>query len=239
MYNSPEILSEAMGLILEVRELQEQSKRKGQKYTVLLDGEVYCRCYLKDLAEAGIKQEEEVAEEQLERLNRNVFLPRAKRRSLYLLNKKRYTRKEMISKLKTDGYPDAVVEDTLSYLEKMHYVEDISYAKGYAFYLLQRCSEREAYQKMIQKGFEREIITEAFADAKATYYLENGTEEDTESPEIAAIRSILRKKGVSATQMTEEKKRKLVMSLYRKGFLLSDIKHVLGELDEIEELSGV
>lgn len=234
-YISPKLLSEAIDLILEVREQKEPAKRRGQKHTVLLDGEVYCRCYLKDLAEVGIQPESEVDAEQLERLNRDLLFPRAKRRSLYLLNKKRYTRQEMIRKLKTDGYPDKVTEDILSYLETMHYVDDCSYARGYAFHLLQRCSEREAYQKMVQKGFERELITEAMADAKETYYLENGAEGDAESPEIMAIRSVLRKKGVSATQITEEKKKKLVMSLYRKGFLLSDIKKVLGEPEEGED----
>ncbi len=227
-------------MVLEIQESQngkEKQEKRGKKQTILLNGEVYCRCYLKDLVEVGLKAGEEVDEAMLERLNREVFFPRAKRRSLYLLNKKRYTRQEMIRKLKSDGYPDAVVDETLLYLEKLRYVEDVSYANGYAFSLLQRCSEREVYQKMLQKGFEKELIAEALKEARETYYLENGTTEDTEPPEIVVIRSYLRKKGYQFRQSTEEKKKKMIQALCRKGFLFSDIKKVLGEIEEIDEMS--
>ncbi len=222
-------------MFLELQETEEKQGKKAKKYTVLLDGEVYCRCYRKDLKDAGITAGSEVTSEVLRRLETEVFLPRAKRRSLFLLNKKRYTRKEMVCKLHTDGYPASVTELTLSYLESLHYVEDHSYAEGYALSLLTRCSERELVQKMMQKGFDKELIAEAIRSAKDSYREETGT--DTEdSPEVAAIRLYLRKKGISSGMMLEEdKKKKLIQSLYRKGFHFSDIKKVLGEVEGMEE----
>lgn len=222
-------------MLLEVQEAEERQGKKAKKHTVLLDGEVYCRCYHKDLKDAGIVPGGEVRMEVLHRLETEVFLPRAKRRSLFLLNKKRYTRKEMVRKLHADGYPTAVIEQTLSYLESLHYVEDHSYAEGYVLSLLTRCSERELVQKMIQKGFDKDLIAEAIRSAKESYKEENDGEED-DSPEVAAIRLYLRKKGASAGGMiTEDKKKKLVQSLYRKGFRFSDIRKVLGEVEGMEE----
>lgn len=223
-------------MFLEVQEAEEKQGKKAKKHTVLLDGEIYCRCYRKDLKDAGIKTDDEVTAEALRRLETEVFLPRAKRRSLFLLNKKRYTRKEMVRKLNMDGYPVAVTEQTLAYLESLHYVEDHSYAEGYAFSLLTRCSERELVQKMLQKGFEKELIPEAIQRAKDTYREENDTDTNDDSPEVAAIRLYLRKKGISSGVLLEEdKKRRLIQSLYRKGFHFSDIRKVLGEVEGMEE----
>ena len=141
----------------------------------------------------------------------------------------------MEKKLLTDGYPLATVIATLDYLAELRYVEDTSYAERYALYLLPRHSEREAVQKMLQKGFEKELVKDAMAAAKETYRLEHGREGDEEiSPELDAIRTFLRKKGYQTELADEEKKKKMVMALYRKGFSLTDIRTVLGSFDAEE-----
>jgi len=223
-------------MVLEVQE------KKGKKYTVYLNGEPYCRCYPKDLRELGFEefdegQESEVEETVVSDFERTVFLPRAKKRALLLLGKKEYTRREMEKKLLNDGYPFATVSSTLAYLAELRYVEDTSYAERYAYSLLPRCSEREVFQKMLQKGFEKELIKEAIETAKETYQFEHVEVEGEEiSPERDAIRTFLRKKGYCVELADEEKKRKMVMALYRKGFLLADIRTVLGEFEEEEFL---
>ena len=230
-------------MVLEVRE------KSGRKYAVYLDGERYCRCYPGDLRGLGITElsegcEAEVSEERLAEFERTVFLPRAKRRSLMLLGKKEYTAREMTKKLSSDGYPKAVTEAVLSWLSELHYVDDLSFAERYAFSLLSRHSEREILQKMQQKGFENDLTKEALREAKERYLEEHsggsfssGTEQEGEifSPEQEAIRTFLRKKGYRPEMVDAEKKKKLVMSLYRKGFSLSDIRTVLGEIEDAYE----
>lgn len=216
----------------------ELAEKKGRKYAVYLNGELYCRCYPKDLRVLGFDelsegQETETENAVLGELERTVFLQRAKKRALLLLGKKEYTKREMEKKLVADGYPVGVVGAALEYLSELHYVEDQSYAERYAIYLLPRHSEREIYQKMLQKGFEKELIKEAIEAAKESYRMEHGsTGEEECSPELDAIRTFLRKKGYQPECADTEKKKKIVMSLYRKGFLLSDIRTVIGEWDE-------
>ncbi len=223
-------------MVLEVRE------KVGKKYSVTLNGEPYCRCYPGDLRSLGVTelsegQETEVSAEAMSEFERTVFLPRAKKRSLMLLGKKEYTKREMTKKLSSDGYPENVTEAVLDWLAELRYVEDRAYAERYAFHLLASHSEREIIQKMQMKGFEKELIKEALVAAKERYreeYAED-TVGDAVSPEQEAIRTFLRKKGYRPENSDEEKKKKLVMSLYRKGFSFSDIRAVIGEFEEDSE----
>ena len=226
-------------MVLEVRE------KSGRKYTIFLDGERYCRCYPGDLRGLGLGEfsegsETEVTGEVLSEFERTVFLPRAKRRSLMLLGKKEYTVRELTKKLSADGYPASVTDTVLSWLSELHYVDDLSFAERYAFSLLSRHSEREILQKMQVKGFDKELTKEALAAARERYREEHtdmsNDEETCEgramwSPEQEAIRTFLRKKGYRSEVTDAEKKKKFVMSLYRKGFSLSDIRSVIGEFE--------
>lgn len=209
---------------------------KGKKFEVFLEGELYCRCYRKDLRELGFSDcseglQKECSKEQLSEFEETVFLPRARRRVLFLLEKKEYTESELRKKLSADGYPKAVTEQVMISLKNLHYVNDRSFAERYALYLLPKCSEREVMQKMIMKGFEREQVKEAIEAAKETYRFEHEFSEEEERPELVAIRTFLRKKGYRPEACEEEKKKKLVAALYRKGFSFSDIKEVIGTFE--------
>ena len=235
-------------MVLEIRE------KVGKKFFVTCDGERYCRCYPGDLRELGFTelsegQRVELSEQSLAELEKTVFLTRAKRRSLFLLGKKEYTEQELCRKFSSDGYPESVTKAVISWLKELRYVDDFSYAERYAFSLLSRHSEREILQKMQQKGFERNLVKEALAAAKERYSEEHsvgvvcnggdgceksGCEKMQKplSPETEAIRSFLRKKGYSPESTDPEKRKKLVASLYRKGFSMTHIREVMGELSE-------
>lgn len=218
----------------------EVREAKGKKIEVLLDGEVYCKCYWKDLAVSGIavavEESQTVCTQQLSFLETEVFLPRAKRRALFLLEKKEYTEKELRKKLQADGYPKITVEAVTEYVKELHYVNDRSFAERYALYLLPRYSERELMQRMLAKGFDKDLVKDAVETAKETYRYEHEHSEEEERPELTAIRTFLRKKGYRQECCDEDKKRKLLAALYRKGFSFSDIKEVMGALDTAEEL---
>lgn len=219
-------------MILEIKE------KSGKKYVLWINGECYGRCYPADLRALGFTdisegQELMLSDDVLAHFEQNVLLPRTKRRSLFLLGKKEYTSGELKKKLFLDGYSETVITVVEEYLSGLHYVDDFSYAERYAFSLLSRCSERELVQKMLQKGLGKDLVKEALKAAKDRYRFEReGMEEKEFSPELEAIRSFLRKKGYSPDNVTPEKRKKLVASLYRKGFSMSDIRRVMGDMDE-------
>ncbi len=221
-------------MILEIR------GTKGKKSEVFLEGAFYCRCYPKDLKELNFTdssegRQAECSAETLASVEQNLFLPRAKRRALLLLEKKEYTEAELKRKLVTDGYPEGTVGAVLSYVTELHYVNDRAFAERYALYLLPKCSERELLQKLYMKGFDKELIKEAVETAKETYRFEQGMPEEGEAPELVAIRAFLRKKGYRPEVCDNEKRKRLVGALYRKGFSFSHIKEALGELETEEE----
>ncbi len=213
-------------------ELQEQ---KGAKKGLILDGELFCKCYPRDLVVAGLSSGADVTQEQLQRFCKEVLLPRAKRRSLALLGKQAYTKQMMTKKLRNDGYPEEVTEQVIVYLERFHYIEDRTFGQDYALYRIKRMSERELSQKMQQKGFDRETIHASIELAKQRVEEEAREHgEDVERTEISAIRIFLQKKSVRPEELDEAKKQKLIMALFRRGFQLSDIRQVFGELECVE-----
>lgn len=138
----------------------------------------------------------------------------------------------MHKKLASDGYSETVISVVSEYLGQLHYVEDVSFARRYAQARLTKYSERELFQRMVQKGFEKDLVKEAIQAAKETFVSErDGTEQNTD-PETEAIRSILRKKGFYSEIMDDAKKKKMIASLYRKGFSLSCIQHEIGSFEE-------
>lgn len=221
-----------MPMVLEIKE------KSGKKYGLWMNGERYGRWYPGDLLELGFSEISEGQELMLTdvafaEFEQSVLLPRAKRRSLFLLGKKEYTEQELKKKLITDGYSETVISTVLEYLAELHYVDDFSYAERYAFSLLSRCSERELFQKMLQKGLEKELVKAALESAKERYrYEQEGTDDKEGSPELEAIRNFLRKRGYSTDVASAEKKKKMVTSLYRKGFSMSNIRKVFGEVEE-------
>lgn len=214
---------------------------KGKKYDVFAEDEFYCRCYPKDVKELGFTEytegaRAECSEEQRSFWEKEVFLPRAKRRVLFLLEKKEYTEAELKKKLSSDGYPAVTVEAVMAYVKELHYVNDVSFAERYALYLLPKCSERELIQKMMMKGFPKDLIKDAVNTAKETYRFEHENTEEEERPEVVAIRAFLRKKGYRPEQVEEEKKKKIIAALCRKGFSFSDIKEVMGTMETEEDM---
>jgi len=216
----------------------ETKKQKGKKLLVLLDGEAYMACYPRDLAIAGLKEGMELTQEQLLLFETKQLLPRAKRRSLNLLTVQQYTKAALIKKLKNDGYSDLVVERTIQYLEGYHYLEDDLFANDYAYHHLRTISEPELKQKMLLKGFTQETIQQSIATARLRYEEEGALSGEPERPELMAIQSFLRKKGVTGVVTDPAKKQKLIMALYRKGFRLSDIKQVLGDFEDGIDFEG-
>lgn len=220
-----------MPMVLEIKE------KSGKKYNLWIDGERYGRWYPGDLRELGFSEVStgqilELTESALAEFEHTVLLPRAKRRSLFLLGKKEYTSGELKKKLVTDGYSEMIVASVLAYLSDLHYVDDFSYGERYAFSLLSKCSERELFQKMLQKGLEKELVKEAIAAAKERYRFEQeGTDKEEVFPELEAIRIFLQKKGYNPDSSSPEKKKKMIVSLYRKGFAMSDIQKILGEVE--------
>ncbi len=164
-------------------------------------------------AEAG----EDMDDALLEKLYQEYLLTKAKLRALNLLKVRDRSHKELVSRLKQDGYPRTIIQQAMDYVDSYHYVDDIRFAKNYIEYKGGRKSRRELAYELSKKGIDVSALAEredgmALPDDKET------------------IRALLEKRwGEAAAPDTKEKER-MMRYLGRRGFRGGDILSVYRDL---------
>jgi len=150
------------------------------------------------------------------------LLIKGKKRALRLLERKDYSRKELIDKLKKDGYTDDLVEKIIEYIDSYHYLDDVRVAESYIRSRMGYKSKRELEYMLKQKGISEEEIDLAM--------MQNYKNEENVPQEEVAIRRQLQKYHVtdeSLQELSYEEKQKIAARLFRKGFEAEKIKKVL------------
>lgn len=150
------------------------------------------------------------------------LLLKGKKRALRLLERKDYSRKELIDKLKKDGYTENLVDKIIEYIDSYHYLDDSRVAGNYIRSRMGYKSKRELEYKLKQKGISEEEIDAAMG--------ENYKNEENIPQEEVAIRKFLQKYQIndeSVIDVSFEEKQKLAAKLYRKGFDLDKIRKIL------------
>lgn len=152
-----------------------------------------------------------------EKIVQQEILKRGKKRALHLLERKDYTRKELVSRLLRDGYTQETVDEIIAYVDSYHYLNDARVAENYIRSKKSYKSKRELQYLLKQKGIEEDEIFSAL--------------EENYSDEEEAILRMLRKYRVTEeTELSElsyEEKQKIAAKLYRKGFTQEKIRKVL------------
>ena len=190
------------------------------KYKVCLEGGADFVLYRKELAEFDLRKNTELSEETYEKLLEKVFIPRAKKRAMHLLEKMDRTEENLKGKLQENGYPPEAIEAAIEYVKSYHYVDDDRYAYSYVRQYQGRRSKARIYQDLLQKGIDKETIDRAI-------------EEEFESSEGEMIRELMRKKGYDPSAPDPERKNreKLIRFLLGRGFGMSDILRELSDID--------
>lgn len=151
-----------------------------------------------------------------EKLEEKELLIKGKKRALRLLERKDYSRKELINRLLKDGYEENMVEQIIAYVDSYHYLDDARVAENYIRGRKSYKSKRELQYLLKQKGIEEEDISSAMG--------ENYTDE------TEAIQRYLRKFRLEEEildEMSYEEKQKIAAKLYRKGFAQEVIRKQL------------
>lgn len=150
------------------------------------------------------------------------LLLKGKKRALRLLERKDYSRKELMDKLKKDGYSEELLEKIMEYVDSYHYLDDVRVAGSYIRGRMGYKSKRELEYMLKQKGISEEEIELAMAD--------NYKNEDGIPQEEVALYKQLQKYHITEDSLQElsfEEKQKIAARLFRKGFAADQIKKVL------------
>ena len=150
------------------------------------------------------------------------LLIKGKKRALRLLERKDYSRKELVERLLKDGYEQHMVEQIILYVDSYHYLDDVRVAGSFIRGRKEYKSKKELEYLLKQKGISEDDIS----GAMELYY----KNEDGVAQEEIAISKQLRKYKIEEEQLEEmsyEEKQKIAAKLYRKGFDSAKIRKLL------------
>ncbi len=195
-------------------------KNKGSRYTIYIDDDYWYILDYELIVMNGLRVGLECDEAFLEDLREQAERRKARERAFYLLEYRDHTRKELVDKLVKSVSPE-IAEQTADRMEELGYLDDRKYAKQYAAVLLEqkKMSKRAALYKMQQKGINRALAEEIFADMDI-----DPREQIRELIEQKYERYLVDRKGLQKT----------VNALMRLGYNYYDVKDVVREYYEEE-----
>lgn len=181
------------------------------KLRIALDeGGGFC-LYRKEACHLQLEPGSELTDAQYGKIREEILIPRARKRTLYLLEKMDRTEAQLRDKLRQGYYPEAIIEDAIAYVKKFHYVDDLRYACNYVRAGSKTKSRRLLALELAGKGISRELAQQALQE-----------EYDTEE-ESVKISRWLDKKHYCPEEADQKQKQRMYQFLLRKGFRSEDI----------------
>ena len=166
----------------------------------------------------GIKENQELSEDNYRKIMEEVLPKRAKMRAMHLLKNRSYTAFQLREKLQKGGYPGCIIKEALDYVTGFGYVNDERYAADYIEYHKEMKSRNRIYMDLIKRGISKEIFESTWLDIVG---------EDKKELEKEQIISWMRKKHFAAQTADFKEKQKMAAFLYRKGFETESIRNAL------------
>lgn len=202
-----------------VNNLESYDKKRDR---VDFDDGYSCLLYKGEVKRFNIKEGAFLDSNTLFEIRESIINKRAKARCLHLLEKRRYTEKQLYDKLIKGGYDRYSASQAIEYAKSFHYVDDSSFAYDYIEIRWGRESRDAVAGKLLNKGISRDVIEAAFEA-----YLEENDKPD----EGLVIRGLLEKKGYSKDQTDPSDKRRIYAFLLRRGF---SSESILREMDTFD-----
>lgn len=114
----------------------------------------------KFLTEQGISLHESFDDEEFELIRARAHLIDGIRKSVDILSRKDYSKKELHRKLCDKGIPEDAAHGAVSYMESRGYIDDTRYAKRLAELAQQSYGKQRAEQILYHHGIDRETTRE-------------------------------------------------------------------------------
>lgn len=169
-------------------------------------------------AEQGLYKGMELTETQIAEISKKSDYARAVSRSIWYIERGDITKKALTDKLKRAGFSADATEYAVNRLISLDLLNDQAFAARLAERLIGgNVSRREAFSKMLLKGFCKEDIENAL--------------NNTECCEEAQIKAVIEKKYKNKLD-TPENIRKVYAALIRRGFGFSGVRAVLKNYSE-------
>lgn len=196
----------------------EPQQRKKDRMNLYLDGEFAMGVNAAVVVALGLSVGQHINENHLKAIVREESLNKAKDRAFLLLSYRARSEKEIRDRLAQAGYEADVIDEVVSRLYALNYLDDQDFAKKF---ISARQAERPAGRRALawelkRKGLDAETVETAVA----------GLDDDTER--AAALEAARARAARYAEMEPREARRKLGAFLQRRGFVWDTINNVLG-----------
>ncbi len=198
-----------------ITKITEASKSRKK---IEIDGEFAFVLYKGELSVYGIKENNEIREEDYQEIMTKILPKRAKLRAMNLLKSRTYTTAQLEEKLKMGGYPPQVISEAINYVASFGYINDSQYAYDFIEYNKENKSKNRIMTDLRRKGISGDMAEEAWEEVVG---------EDRQELEKQQIIKLLEKKHFSSQNATLQESQKMMAFLYRKGFAIETIRNVL------------
>lgn len=143
----------------------EQQKRKA-RYNVYIDDEFAFGVHEDILVKHRLMKGQRIDKVRMEEILQDEERQQAYLYALRWLGTRARTRKEIFDRLKSKGYEEGVIEETVKRLSEQHYVDDADYAKRWADerVRLHKKGRRWIQQELKQKGVADQHIQDALTE---------------------------------------------------------------------------
>lgn len=185
---------------------------------VEIDGETSFVLYKGELRTYGIREGQELTEENYRMLMKEVLPKRAKLRAMNLLKSRSYTSHQLLEKLVTGGYSKEHAKEALDYVTSFGYVDDRQYTRDFIEYNKDKKSRQRIFVDLQQKGISKRLLEEVWDETVG---------EDVTELEKEQIRGWIKKKHFDKEDVSLAEIRRMMGFLYRKGFSFDAIRSVL------------
>jgi regulatory protein len=198
-----------------VTKIQQQKKRP-DRYSVSIDGRFAFGLSDLDLSNSGLREGQELSEEQIERLKQLSASGKAYAAALGFLSFRPRSVWEVQQYLVRKEIDQATAEDTIKRLIEHNLVNDLEFARSWvdSRQLLKPRSKLVLAKELYAKRLDKEIIDQVLS-------------EQGEDAELVAVTEVIKKK---LTQKQYQDQSKLMAYLARQGFSYSLVKRALEEL---------
>ena len=187
----------------------------GARHKIFLENGTTFILYKKEIEKQRLVPGEELSEEDFAEIKENILLKRAKKRSLYLLEKYSRSESNLMDKLREGGYPEDVVGQAITYIKSFGYLNDENLARNIVESRRTQKSSMEIVATLQSKGIQQETIHQVME------------ENYDESYEKEAIKYLMNKKRIHLESITQKEKNKFFQYLARKGFSYDSIQSIL------------
>lgn len=197
--------------MLKITNIKQQVKRQ-DRYSIFIDGKYCFSLSENELMQSGIRLNKEYTSLELGHLKQTAVMDKAYMRSLDMLSRRARSEWELRDYLKRKEYEPEIINQIISRLKNMKYIDDYNFAKSWVDNrrLLKATSKRKLSQELKQKRVEQSVIDKVLAE--------------DETDEKSVIKDLIAKKR---TQSRYQDDQKLIAYLLRQGFSYSDVKDAI------------